>query len=50
VGFTINIAGCSFRQAQPAQDSVRPGYGRDFGENLAAQAMTDLAQRASLGV
>src|SRR5216683_4961607 len=36
--------------AIPAQDSVRSGYGGDVGENLAAQAMTGLAKRASLGV
>jgi hypothetical protein len=36
--------------AIPAQDSVRPGYGSDVDENLAAQPMTDLAERASLGV
>jgi hypothetical protein len=35
---------------RPAQDSVRPGYGRDVGEILAAQPMTDLAEHASLGV
>jgi hypothetical protein len=34
----------------PAQDSIWPGYGGDVGESLAAQAMTDLAQSASLGV
>src|SRR5262245_45739232 len=38
------------KPAIPAQDSVRPGYAGDVGENLAAQAMTDLAERASLGV
>jgi hypothetical protein len=36
--------------AIPAQDGVRSGYSGDVGENLAAQAMTDLAERASLGV
>jgi hypothetical protein len=36
--------------AIPAQDGVRPGYGGDAGENFAAQAMTDLAERTSLGV
>jgi hypothetical protein len=39
----------SDKLAIPAQDGVRPGYGRDVGENLATQAMTDLAERASLG-
>ncbi len=36
--------------AIPAKDRVRPSDGGDVGQNLAAQAMTDLAQRASLGV
>ena len=36
--------------AIPSQDGVRPGYGRDVGESLAAQPMTDLAEHASLGV
>ena len=36
--------------AIPAQDGVRPGHVGDVGENLAAQSMTDLAERASLGV
>src|SRR6202158_57611 len=36
--------------AVPGQDSVRPGHSCDLGENLAAQAMTDLAERGSLGV
>jgi hypothetical protein len=30
--------------------NVRPGDGGDVGQNLAAQAMTDLAEHASLGV
>jgi hypothetical protein len=34
----------------PAQDGVRPGYSCDIGESLAAQPMTDLAERLSLGV
>src|SRR5260370_22013274 len=34
----------------PSQDGVGPGYGRDVGKKLAAQAMTDLAEHASLGV
>src|ERR1700687_5046148 len=34
------------KPAIPAQDSVRSGYAGDVGENLAAQAMTDLAERA----
>src|SRR6476620_6143213 len=33
-----------------AQDSVGPGHSWDFAENLAAQAMADLAERGSLGV
>src|SRR6267142_1572770 len=48
------VAGYSLRSddkpAILAQDSVRSGYAGDVGENLAAQAMTDLAERASLGV
>jgi hypothetical protein len=32
------------------QDCVRPGDGCDLGENLATQAMTNLAERGSLGV
>ena len=38
-----------YKLAIPAQDSVWLGYGGDYGENLAAQAMTDLSERASLG-
>ena len=38
------------RFAIPAQDGVRLDYGGDVGQNLAAQAMTDIAQHASLGV
>src|SRR5713101_1698639 len=30
--------------AIPTQDGVRPSNGRDIGENLAAQAVTDLAK------
>jgi hypothetical protein len=44
----IELAGNKL--AIPAQDGVRPGYGGDVGENLAAQAMTDLAERLSGGV
>ena len=44
----IELAGDKL--AIPAQDGVRPGYGRDIGESLAAQPMTDLAERLSLGV
>jgi len=44
----IELAGN--KHAIPSQDGVRPGYGRDVGENLAAQPMTDLAEHASLGV
>ena len=38
------------QRAVPGQDGVRPRHGCDLGENLAAQAMTDLAERGSLGV
>src|SRR5271169_3243372 len=34
----------------PGQDGVRPRHRCDLGEGLAAQAMTDLAERGSLGV
>jgi len=44
----IELAGDKL--AVPAQDSIRPSHGCDFAENLAAQAMTDLAERGSLGV
>jgi hypothetical protein len=36
--------------AVPGQDGVRPGHIRHLGESFAAQAMTDLAKRGSLGV
>ena len=36
--------------AVPGQDGVRPGDIRHLGESLAAQAMTDLAERGSLRV
>jgi hypothetical protein len=36
--------------AVPAQDVVRLGDGGDVGQNLAAQAITDLTQRTSLRV
>ena len=36
--------------AVPGQDGVRPRHSCHLGENLAAQAMTDLSQRGSLGV
>ena len=36
--------------AVPGQDRVRPRHGCDLGENLAAQTMTDLTERGSLGV
>src|SRR5437762_3285171 len=36
--------------AVPGQDSVRAGDSCDLTENLAAQAMTDLAERGPLGV
>jgi hypothetical protein len=36
--------------AVPGQDGVRPSYIGHLAENLAAQSMTDLAERGSLGV
>ena len=36
--------------AVPGQDSVRPGDGCDLGENLAAHAMTNFAERGSIGI
>src|SRR5262249_18298697 len=36
--------------AVPGQDRVRPGDGCDLGKNLATQAITNLAERGSLGV
>jgi hypothetical protein len=36
--------------AVPGQDRVRPGDGCNLGKNLATQAMTNLAERGSLGV
>src|SRR2546421_10657767 len=36
--------------AVPGQDGVRPGHTCDLAENFATQAMTDLAERGSLGV
>ena len=36
--------------ALPAKDRVRPGDGGNVRQNLATQAMTDLAEHASLGV
>ncbi len=36
--------------AVPSQDGVRPGDIGHLAENLAAQSMTDLAERGSLGV
>jgi hypothetical protein len=36
--------------AVQGHDRVRPGDGCDLGENLATQAMTNLAERGSLGV
>src|SRR5258705_2603921 len=36
--------------AVPGQDGVRLRDGCDLGENLATQAMTNLAERSSLGV
>ena len=44
----IEFAG--YMLAIPAQDRVRPGYGGNVGKDLAAQAMTDPAERASLRV
>jgi hypothetical protein len=45
---TIELVGDEL--AIPAEDGVRSGYGGDVGQNLAAQTMTDLAQRPSLAV
>jgi len=36
--------------AVPGQDGVGPGHSGHLGENPAAQAMTNLAERGSLGV
>jgi hypothetical protein len=36
--------------AVPGQNRVRPGHIGHLAENLAAQSMTDLAERGSLGV
>jgi hypothetical protein len=44
----IELAGDKL--AIPAQDGVRPSYGRDVGENLAPQPMTDLTERTSLAI
>src|SRR2546429_5892937 len=44
----IKLAGDKL--AVPGQDGVRPSHSCDLGEDLAAQAMTDLAERGSLGV
>jgi hypothetical protein len=40
----------SHELAVPSQDGVRPGHIGQLAENLAAQSMTDLAKRGSLGV
>ena len=45
---TIEFAGHEL--AVPSQDGVRPGDIGHLAENLAAQSMTDLAERGSLGV
>src|SRR5271166_5332109 len=44
----IELAGDEL--AVPSQDGVRSGHTGHLGESLAAQAMTDLAERGSLGV
>jgi hypothetical protein len=44
----IKLAGDKL--AVPSQDGVRPGDIGHLAENLAAQSMTDLAERGSLGV
>ena len=44
---SIELAGDKL--AIPTQDGVRSGYGGDVGESLAAQPVTDLAERTSLG-
>ena len=51
--FTTGLRAIEFagdQLAVPGQDGVRPRHSCDLGENLAAQAMTDLAERGSLGV
>jgi hypothetical protein len=45
---TLEFAGDQL--AVPGQDRDRPRHGCDLGENLAAQTMTDLTERGSLGV
>src|SRR5207248_2400790 len=44
------IAFAGDQLAVPGQDGVRPGHSCDLAENLAAEAMTDLAERGPLGV
>src|SRR5215470_17056667 len=44
----IELAGDKL--AVPSQDGVRPRYSCDLGEGVTAQAMSDLAERGSLGV
>jgi hypothetical protein len=44
----IELAGDKL--AIPARDGVGSGYGSDLRESLAAEPMTDLAERSSLGV
>ena len=44
----IELAGDKL--AVPGQDSIRPRHCCDLGEGFAAQAMTNLAERGSLGV
>src|SRR5262245_53620497 len=43
----IELAGDKL--AVPGQDGVRPSHGCKLGESLAAQAMTELAERGPLG-
>src|SRR5580692_381804 len=50
---TTNLRAIEFagdQLAVPSQDSVRPGDGCYLGENLAAHAMTNFAERGSLGI
>ena len=47
--WNVDPASCQ-TQGVPGQDSVRPGHIGHLGEHLAAQSMTDLAERGSLSV
>ena len=44
----IELAGDQL--AIPAHHGIRSGYGGDVGEGLADQPMTDLAERAPIGI